>query len=48
MKYVFDPEALTEYALAVEFYAERDVEVAQAFIDAVEDAIFRIVKSPTR
>ena len=48
MKYVFHPEALTEYALAVEFYAERDVEVAQAFIDAVEDAIFRIVQSPTR
>lgn len=48
MKYVFHPEALTEYAKAVEFYAERDIEVAQAFIDAVENAIFQIVQSPTR
>lgn len=48
MKYVFHPEALAEYAEAVEFYAERRVELAQAFINAVEDAIFRIVQSPTR
>lgn len=48
MKYVFHPAALTEYAEAVQFYAERRVELAQALIDAVEDAIFRIVESPTR
>ena len=48
MKYVFHPTALTEYGEAVEFYAERRVELAQAFINAVEDAIFRIVESPTR
>lgn len=48
MKYVFHPEALTEYAVAVEFYAEGHTKVAQAFIDSVEDAIFRIVQSPTR
>lgn len=48
MKYVFHPEALTEYAEAVQYYAERRVEIAQAFIDAVEDAIIRIRESPTR
>jgi plasmid stabilization system protein ParE len=48
MKYAFHPAALTEYGETVEFYAERRVELAQAFINAVEDAIFRIVESPTR
>jgi toxin ParE1/3/4 len=48
MKYVFHPEALTEYAEAVQYYTERRAEVAQAFIDAVEDAIYRIRESPTR
>ncbi|MEH2466637.1 type II toxin-antitoxin system RelE/ParE family toxin [Nostoc sp.] len=48
MKYVFHPTALTEYGEAVKFYAERRVELAQAFINAVEDAIFRIIQSPTR
>ena len=48
MKYAFHPAALSEYGEAVEFYAERRVELAQAFINAVEEAIFRIVESPTR
>jgi plasmid stabilization system protein ParE len=48
MKYVFHPEALAEYAEAVQFYAGRRVELGQVFINAVEDAIFRIVQSPTR
>lgn len=48
MKYVFHPEALAEYAEAVQYYAERRAEVAQAFIDAVEDAVYRIRESPTR
>lgn len=48
MKYVFHPEALTEYAEAVQYYAGQRVEVAQAFIDAVEDAIYRIREAPTR
>lgn len=47
MKYVFHPEALTEYAEAVQYYARR-AEVAQAFIDAVEDAVYQIRESPTR
>ncbi|WNZ23111.1 type II toxin-antitoxin system RelE/ParE family toxin [Leptolyngbya sp. NK1-12] len=48
MKYAFHPEALTEYAEAVQYYAEQRAEVAQAFIDAVEDAVYRIRESPTR
>jgi plasmid stabilization system protein ParE len=48
MRYVFHPEALTEYAEAVQYYIEKRVEVAQAFIDAVEDAVYRIKESPTR
>ena len=48
MRYVFHPEAFTEYAQAVQYYAEQRVEVAQAFIDAVEDAVYRIKESPTR
>ena len=48
MRYVFHPEAFTEYAQAVQYYAEQRVEVAQAFIDAVEDAIYRIREAPTR
>lgn len=42
MKYVFHPEALTEYAEAVQYYSEHRAEVAQAFIDAVEGAVYRI------
>jgi toxin ParE1/3/4 len=48
MKYVFHPQALKEYAEAVEYYAQNRVELAQAFIDAVENAIFPIVESPNR
>ena len=47
MRYVFHPEALAEYAEAVQYYAEQRVEVAQAFIDAIEDAVYRIKESPT-
>ncbi len=48
MKYVFHPEALTEYAEAVQYYTEQRTEVAQAFIDAIEDAVYRLRESPTR
>ncbi len=48
MKYVFHPEALTEYADAVRYYTEQRTEVAQAFIDAIEDAVYRVRESPTR
>ena len=39
---------MTEYSEAVQFYAQRRVEIAQEFINSVGDAIFRIVESPTR
>jgi toxin ParE1/3/4 len=48
MKYVFHPEALTEYAEAVKYYTEQRVEVAQASIDAIEDTVYRIREAPTR
>ncbi|MBW4623343.1 MAG: type II toxin-antitoxin system RelE/ParE family toxin [Cyanosarcina radialis HA8281-LM2] len=48
MKYVFHPEALTEYAEAVQYYAQQRSEVAQSFIDAVEEAVYQIRESPTR
>ncbi|WP_026100141.1 type II toxin-antitoxin system RelE/ParE family toxin [Fortiea contorta] len=48
MKYAFHPQALTEYSEAVQYYSQQRVEVAQAFIDAIEDAIYRIRESPTR
>ena len=48
MKYVFHSEALTEYSDAVQYYTEQRTEIAQAFINAIEDAIFRIKESPNR
>ena len=48
MRYVFHPEALNEYAEAVQYYTEQRVEVAQAFINAIEDTVYRIRESPTR
>ncbi len=48
MRYVFHPEALTEYAEAVQYYAEQRVEIAQVFINAIEDAVYRIRESPER
>jgi toxin ParE1/3/4 len=42
MRYVFHPEALNEYAEAVQYYTEQRIEVAQAFINAIEDTVYRI------
>ena len=39
MRYVFHPEALNEYAEAVQYYTEQRVEIAQAFINAIEDTV---------
>jgi len=47
MRYVFHPEALSEYAEAVQYYTEQRVEVAQAFINAIEDSFYRIREAPT-
>jgi toxin ParE1/3/4 len=48
MKYVFHPEALAEYSDTVRYYAQKRTELAQAFINSVEDAIFRIREAPDR
>jgi toxin ParE1/3/4 len=48
MKYVFHPDALTEYAEAVQYYIRESKDLAQAFIDAVEDAVYRIKEHPHR
>jgi hypothetical protein len=39
MKYVFHPEALTEYSEAVGYYKKQKTELAQAFINAIESTI---------
>lgn len=48
MRYVFHPEALAEYAEAVQYYAQQRTGVAQALIDAVEDAVYRVREAPNR
>jgi len=48
MKYEFHPEALEEYRQAALWYAEREAELGLQFIGSVEDAIKRVVDSPTR
>lgn len=48
MKWDFHPEALEEYREAALYYAERDPALALKFLDAVEDAIRRILESPER
>jgi plasmid stabilization system protein ParE len=44
----FDPEAAAEYAAAVLWYAERDVEVAARFRAHVLATIASVCESPTR
>jgi toxin ParE1/3/4 len=48
MRYVFHPEALNEYAEAVQYYTNQRIEVAQAFINAIEDTVYRIREFPNR
>jgi toxin ParE1/3/4 len=48
MKYEFHPEALQEYRQATTWYAQRDPRVALEFVEAVEEAIERILEAPTR
>jgi len=43
----FHPEALEEYREAARYYAARDTQLAARFVEAVEDAIRRIVESPS-
>jgi plasmid stabilization system protein ParE len=48
MRYRFHPEALEEYQKATLYYAERDPALALRFVEAVEDAIGRILEAPER
>jgi toxin ParE1/3/4 len=48
MRYEFHPEALQEYLQATTWYAERDRRISLEFVEAVEDAITRILEAPTR
>lgn len=48
MRYEFHPEALAECEEAARYYAERDPELAPRFVEAVEDALDRVLESPTR
>lgn len=48
MRHEFHPEAFAEYEEAARYYAERDPGVAERFVATVEDAIERILDSPTR
>ncbi|WP_009632108.1 type II toxin-antitoxin system RelE/ParE family toxin [Synechocystis sp. PCC 7509] len=48
MKYVFHPEALAEYTDAVQYYKKQRTELAQAFINSIEDAVYQIKEQPTR
>ncbi|NJD68064.1 MAG: plasmid stabilization protein [Candidatus Methylomirabilota bacterium] len=48
MRWEFHPEALEEYRKATLHYAERDPSLATRFVEAVEDAIRRILESPER
>ena len=48
MKWDFHPEALDEYREAALYYAGRDPAVALRFVEAVEDAIRRILEAPER
>lgn len=48
MRYGFHPEALAEYEAATAYYVARDPAVAERFVAAVNDAIERILESPTR
>ncbi len=46
MRYEFHPEALKEYAEAVQFFAQQDRH--QDFIDTIENSIFQIIGAPER
>jgi toxin ParE1/3/4 len=47
VRFEFHPDALAEYTDAVQYYAERHPALGHRFIACVEEAIERIVDSPT-
>ena len=48
MRFQFHPQALEDYQQAVNWYVPRGTMLAQSFVRAVEDAIFRITEAPER
>jgi toxin ParE1/3/4 len=46
VRWGFHPEALAEYQAATLYYAARDPALARRFVEAVEDAIRRILEAP--
>lgn len=42
MMYVFHPEALQEYSDAVQHYKQQRAEIAQAFINAIEESVYSL------
>lgn len=46
MRWDFHPEALEEYREAALYYTDREPSVALRFVEAVEDAIRRILEMP--
>ena len=48
MKYKFHPDALEEYREAAIWYANRERELANQFVANIEDAIHKVVETPTR
>jgi plasmid stabilization system protein ParE len=48
MRYRFHPEALEDYQEATLYFTERDPALASRFVEAVEDAIRRILDAPQR
>ena len=48
MRHGFHPEAFAEYEEAARYYAERDPDLGERFVVAVEGAIDKILESPER
>ncbi len=48
MQFKFHPEALEEYREAARYYAERQTELDLRYVEAVENAITRILAAPER
>ncbi len=48
MRLIFHPAALQEYADAVNYYAQIRIDLAQTFINHVENTVNQIRESPNR
>ncbi|MGQ0760646.1 MAG: type II toxin-antitoxin system RelE/ParE family toxin [Acidobacteriota bacterium] len=48
MNWDFHPEALAEYESAAAYYGEHDPDLQLRFVEAIENAIDRIVESPSK